>query len=131
MPPPDDGVGLTFMFVAEVDGAVVGYGRAVFAQAPAGDGPFAPTGWCVLGVVVHHPTWRRRGVGQALTAERIRWVAERANQVSYFTHRDNRASRDLHQPFGFVEMPGEWVPPGGTPVDATNQRLFVADLSRR
>jgi ribosomal protein S18 acetylase RimI-like enzyme len=114
------------LFVAEIDGGVVGYGRAVCTRPPSGDGPYLDTRWYLLGVVVH-PAWRRRGVADALTRERIRWVGKRARQVYYFAHKDNRASQALHDRFGFVKVDGDWKPPGGTSADAVDQRLFVSD----
>jgi ribosomal protein S18 acetylase RimI-like enzyme len=86
-----------------------------------------PAGWYLLGVVVH-PKWRRRGIGAALTRERMRWVAQRATEIYYFTHRNNRASQALHERFGFVNVLGDWIPPGGIPAGTTDQRLYAADL---
>jgi ribosomal protein S18 acetylase RimI-like enzyme len=114
------------LFVAEVDGAVVGYGRAAFFRAAA-DGPSASSGWYLLGVAVA-PEWRRRGIGEGLTRERIRWVAERSDRIYYFTHRDNRTSQALHDQFGFEELalPVDWAPPGGTSAEALGQKLYAA-----
>jgi ribosomal protein S18 acetylase RimI-like enzyme len=109
----------------DIAGELVGYGRTVHAAAPA-----SPEGWYLLGVTVS-PRWRRRGIGQALTEQRISWVSQRASYVYYFTHRENRASQALHQRLGFVEVPGPFVPPGGTREFAATQRLYVAHLDRR
>ena len=110
------------LFVAEADGAVVGYGRTVRADASAD-----PVGWYLLGVAVS-PQCRRRGIGEALTRVRMSWVAERDDQVFYFTHRDNLASLALHERLGFVELARPFVPPGGTPDFAATQKLYVARL---
>ena len=117
------------LFVAEVDGAVVGYGRVSFFRAAA-DGPSAPTGWYLLGVAVA-PDWRRRGIAAELTRERIRWVAKRSDRIYYFTHRDNRTSQGLHAQFGFEELatPAGWAPPGGTPAEALGQKLYTANVT--
>jgi ribosomal protein S18 acetylase RimI-like enzyme len=110
------------LFVAEADGDIVGYARAVHACAPA-----EPEGWYLLGVTVA-PQWRRKGIGEALTRQRMQWVAKRADTLYYFTHRDNLASQALHDRLGFVEVDVPFVPPGGTREFAVTQRLYLARL---
>lgn len=110
------------LFVAEVGSSIVGYGRAVHATAPAD-----PEGWYLLGVAVSE-AWRRRGIGEALTRARMEWVANRSDQIYYFTHEDNLASQALHERLGFVEMSTPFVPPASTPAFAKTQRLYVAQL---
>jgi ribosomal protein S18 acetylase RimI-like enzyme len=111
------------LFVAEARGEIVGYGRAVRGRAPVD-----PAGWYLLGVTVA-PQWRRKGIGEALTLRRMQWVAERADAVYYFTHRDNLVSQALHERLGFHETQASFVPPGGTPEFAATQRLYVARLN--
>jgi ribosomal protein S18 acetylase RimI-like enzyme len=111
------------LFVAEANGEIVGYSRAVHARAPA-----EPEGWYLLGVTVA-PQWRRKGIGEELTRRRMQWVAERADTVYYFTHPDNLASQALHERLGFVEVHASFVPPGGTPEFAATQRLYLAQLN--
>jgi GNAT superfamily N-acetyltransferase len=74
--------------------------------------------------------WRRRGIGEALTAARMAWVARRADRLYYITGHENLASQVLHQRLGFRELPGTWIPPGGQPRDARSQQFCYADLSR-
>lgn len=92
------------VFVAEVDGAVVAYGR-VRALTHGGDAlPEAlPEGWWLNGVVVR-PGYRRRGLGAALTARRLAWVGERAAAIHYVSNVANRVSHALHARFGFEEI---------------------------
>ena len=99
---------------AEAPGAVVAYGRVVrFEPEPATPDP-APRGWYLLGLVVDQ-AWRRRGIGEALTAARMTWVAGRADRIYYFTAHENRVSQELHRRLGFVPLDGAWIPPGGSP----------------
>jgi ribosomal protein S18 acetylase RimI-like enzyme len=116
------------LFVAEAQGKVVGYGRVVFAKADPTMPNAAPSGWYLLGLVVDHG-WRRRGIGEALTRARMTWVAQRADQLWYFTAHENRASQALHQRLGFVKMAGSWVPPGGRPEDARHQEFHRITLN--
>lgn len=119
--------------VAEVGhGEVVGFGRARFHRATACScdaGDDAPTGWYLLGVIVT-PALRRRGIGTALTRDRLAWIAERADEAYYFANSLNRASVDLHRRLGFVEacspfhFPGTEFTGGGVGV------LFRAALAR-
>src|SRR5258708_2599270 len=113
------------LLVARVGPNVAGYGRVHFAtpQAPVftapGNGNSYPAGWYLMGVIVD-PTMRRRGIGAALTCERLKWVAERADEAFYFASSLNRASIDLHHRFGFKEIrrgfqfPGVHFSGGGT-----------------
>lgn len=99
------------LFVAEVDGQVVGYGW-VSHQRPEGEGGRdAPDGWYLSGVVVA-PELRRRGIGMALTKARVAWVFERADQVHYVVSAANLASRRLHETLGFVETTDDFCVPG-------------------
>jgi ribosomal protein S18 acetylase RimI-like enzyme len=91
-------------FVAEVDGTVAGFGRVQLLTPPPDAPPnAAPKGWYLVGVVVDS-TWRRRGLGDSLTAARLRWVWQRANTAWYFANARNRASIDLHSKYGFIEV---------------------------
>ena len=101
-------------FVAEVDGTVGGFGR-VQLLAPPPDAPcnVAPMGWYLVGVMVD-PMWRRRGLGDLLTAARLRWVWQRANAAWYFANARNRASIDLHSKYGFVEVTSDFTVAGVT-----------------
>lgn len=92
------------VLAAEIASRIVGFGKARYLGArdlPAGDP--APEGWYLTGVVVD-PAFRRLGAGFALTAERLRWIAEHADVAYYFANARNRVSLALHERFGFVEI---------------------------
>ena len=63
----------------------------------------APQGHYLGGVTVD-PSWRRRGIALALTAARIAWVTERADEVFYVVNPANLASIDLHRRWSFDEV---------------------------
>jgi len=89
------------LLVAETRGAVVGYGCAArFAPPPEAPLHRAPEGWYLAGVVVS-PALRRRGIAKALTRARLDRLEP---PVYYFANERNRASIDLHRPFGFAEL---------------------------
>ncbi len=94
----------SLVLAADIDSHVVGFSKARYLGArdlPAGDP--APEGWYLTGVVVD-PAFRRLGAGFALTTERLRWIAERADVAYYFANARNRVSLALHERFGFVEI---------------------------
>jgi aminoglycoside 6'-N-acetyltransferase I len=86
--------------VAQVGELLVGWAKTHYW--PVIDG-IAPAGHYLGGVTVA-PTWRRNGVGSALTQSRIAWVRERADEVYYFANAQNTASLDLHRAWGFEEI---------------------------
>lgn len=100
------------LFVAEVAGKVIGYGRAGRMRS-CDDAPAdtIPAGWYLLGLVVVD-AWRRHGIGRALTERRLAWIAERAGSAWYFVNARNRPSLDLHHACGFVEVTRRFVAPG-------------------
>jgi len=88
-------------FVGFVDGHLAGYSTVAWL-APAIGHPTsaAPDGWYLLGLIID-PSFRRKGLGRRLTAERLRWLQGRTDQVWYFVSSENQASIDLHTEFGF------------------------------
>jgi aminoglycoside 6'-N-acetyltransferase I len=86
------------LLVADVGREVVGYAYAGWAAV---DG--LPQGFYLLGLVVGDH-FRRRGIGHALTAARLRWIRERADVAYYFANDRNTATIDLHAAFGFREL---------------------------
>jgi len=86
-------------FVAESDERVVGWASTHFQACD--DGP-AGAGHYLAGVTVH-PRRRRRGIGHALIAARLEWIAERADAAWYFANARNAASIRAHESFGFIE----------------------------
>lgn len=91
------------LFVAEVDGGIVGFGRVREVAHREG----VPGGWYLMGVIVH-PAYRRRGIGTALTRARLRWIRARSRAAYYFANRENRASIDLHERVGFAAVADEF-----------------------
>ena len=91
-------------FVAEIEGAIAGFGRVQLPPPPKDPPPNGvPLGWYLIGVMVDS-RWRRRGLGDSLTLARLGWVQQRANEVWYFANAKNRASIDLHEKYGFVKV---------------------------
>ncbi len=90
--------------VAELGSDIVGFGKVRYLSEDHGAGVGdAPEGWYLTGVVVD-PRVRRRGVGARLTAERLKWIAERCCKTYYFANARNRVSIELHRSFGFTEV---------------------------
>lgn len=118
------------VLVAEEDGAVVAFGRLRLAEGfdDVEVDLRPPTGWYLLGVVVA-PPHRRRGIARELTRARIAWIAERADACFYFVRATNRASIDLHAPFGFDEVTRRFRCPrtGLEPGDGILYRLDLGD----
>ena len=101
----DDSIGRSrVLLVAEMDGSIVGFGKAHYRKGemalPEGG---LPEGWYLSGIVVDS-RFRRMGVGARLTAARMRWIAERGSAAYYFANAKNRVSIALHEGFGFVEI---------------------------
>lgn len=106
------------LLVAVVGEKAVGFGKVArfrhAVDAAAGHASdIAPEGWYLAGVVVS-PEWRRRGVGDRLTASRLEWIGHRATRAYYFVNAQNTASIDLHRRFGFVEVTRRFSFPGAS-----------------
>ena len=109
-----DAEGRGLFLVARVGGRVVGYGRAAQLEpSPGADGACMPSGWYLIGIVVD-PAHRRRGVGSALVARRLEWIAAREPRAYYLANAGNPATIDLHRQFGFVEHTRDVDFPGVT-----------------
>ncbi len=126
----DDRIGHSpLVLVAEMGGDIMGFGKVRrLTGEPGADAGALPEGWYLTGVVVD-PRFRRRGVGSKLTAERLRWIAERSPSAYYFTNVQNRVSIALHKRFGFFEVArgtgfADVLFVGGEGI------LFQADLTR-
>jgi GNAT superfamily N-acetyltransferase len=90
---------------------VIGYGGVMrHERSPADPPTMAPTGFYLVGLIVT-PDWRRHGVGELLTRDRMRWVAQRADHVYYFANLANRPILDLHHTFGFEEVTRDFTFP--------------------
>ena len=100
-----------YTVVACVDGEVIGYGAVIHHELSPTDPPTtAPTGYYLIGLIVS-PDWRRHGIGDLITVERMRWTAERADAIYYFANVANGAILDLHQRFGFTELTRDFTFP--------------------
>lgn len=92
------------LVVAERAEEVIGYGRVLrFVPEPDAPADIAPSGYYLMGLVVH-PDRRRRGVAAALTQARLDWISKHADGAWYFANSRNAASIALHAPFGFEEV---------------------------
>ena len=106
--------GRALLLMAEFAEGAIGFGKASYFTPPAGSPPnVAPEGWYLSGVVVVL-RFRRRGVGAALTAARLQWIAARGPRAYYFANTRNRVSIELHRAFGFVELTRDFVHPHAT-----------------
>lgn len=100
-----------YTVVAEVAGEVVGYGAVIRHQISPADPPTtAPDGYYLIGLIIS-PDRRRHGIGELLTRERMRWTAERADEIYYFANLANGAILDLNQRFGFTEVTRDFMFP--------------------
>lgn len=111
----------TALFVAEVDGEIVGTGGAtIFPGAPA-------TGW-VHGIVVR-PGQQRGGVGSRLTEAAIAWLRDRA--VGAVQLLATAAGRPVYERLGFAagERYGSFASPAvARDADVVTRPLHAADL---
>ena len=100
------------LWVATSRGTVLAFARAArFVREPDAPSSTAPSGWYLTGLVVA-PEHRRRGIGEALTIERIRLLAERTDVIRYFANSRNLATIALHDRLGFVEVTRRFTYPG-------------------
>ncbi|TCN38047.1 ribosomal protein S18 acetylase RimI-like enzyme [Kribbella orskensis] len=94
------------------DEQVVGYGGVIrHERLPEHPADTAPSGYFLIGLIVA-AGWRRHGIGELLTLERMRWTAERADSIWYFANLANGAILDLHERFGFEEVTRDFTFPG-------------------
>ena len=114
---------------AGADDEVIGYGGVIrhvlLPEHPPGT---APTGYYLIGLIIS-AEWRRRGIGELLTVERMRWAAERADHIYYFANLANGAILDLHEKFGFEEITRDFSFPRA-PLKPGTAVLLRAPLSR-
>lgn len=109
---------------------LVAFARVIHC-APRGEPPAnaAPPGWYLGGVIVA-PAHRRRGIARELTRRRLDWLRARGAAEAYFVaNAANRASIDLHAPFGFREVTRDFVQAGVTFTGPGERILFRLDLT--
>lgn len=117
-----------YTVVACVDEQVIGYAAVIHHEVSPADPPnIAPSGYYLIGLIVS-PDWRRHGIGELLTQERIRWTASRANAVYYFANQANTAILDLHKSSGFVELTRDFTFPRA-PLKPGTSVLLRAELT--
>ncbi|TDU84082.1 ribosomal protein S18 acetylase RimI-like enzyme [Kribbella voronezhensis] len=117
-----------YVAVACADEKVIGYGGVIRHEAlPGMPADTAPSGYYLIGLIVA-PEWRRHGIGDLLTADRLRWTAERADEVYTFVNLSNAAILDLHQRFRFEEVTRTFSFPNA-PLEAGTCVLLRAPLN--
>ncbi len=114
--------------MAEVPGAVAGFGKCAYCKPPE-DAPAnaAPDGWYLTGVIVT-PQFRRRRIGHQLTQARLQWLAGRTSKVHYVASAQNRVTIQLHRQLGFVEVTRDFSFPDVTFTGGVGI-LFKVDLA--
>jgi ribosomal protein S18 acetylase RimI-like enzyme len=118
------------LLVARAGRTVAGYARAGFVAGKKSDEYDVPEGWYLGGIVVAK-AHRRRGIGSSLTRKRLEWIAQRGGREAYyFVNSQNRASIDLHVPFGFAEVRRDFCFPGVTFSGGGTGILFRAIVPR-
>jgi ribosomal protein S18 acetylase RimI-like enzyme len=109
-------------FVAESNGAIVGYGHSVRHERALDARPDAsPSGYFLSGLLVA-PNRRRDGIGTRLTLARLEVLRNLTDVIYYMAEPSNEASINLHRRLGFVEV---------RPVirDETRYLLFRLDVN--
>jgi ribosomal protein S18 acetylase RimI-like enzyme len=102
------------LLVADHSGDLVGYGRAALVAKPQQAGfEHVPAGWYLTGVIVDE-RFRRRGIGELLTRERLTWILRRSDEAYFFANSLNIASIELHRRLGFEEVVRDFSFPGVT-----------------
>jgi ribosomal protein S18 acetylase RimI-like enzyme len=100
-----------YVAVACAGDEVIGYGGVIHHQVSPGDpSDTAPTGHYLIGLIIA-PDWRRHGVGELLTVDRMRWTATRADHIYYFAYVANSPTLDLHERLGFQEVTRDFTFP--------------------
>ncbi|HKZ26322.1 MAG TPA: GNAT family N-acetyltransferase [Rubrobacteraceae bacterium] len=90
------------LFVAEVDGEVVGF---LSGELREGSPAFQPKTWAAVEDVYVTPDHRSSGIGHALFEACQEWARERgANGVSLQVAADNTRGRKFYQELGFREV---------------------------
>ncbi len=116
------------ILVAEVPGAIVGFGKCAYCKPPEGEPANAALdGWYLTGVIVA-PRFRRRRIGHQLTQARLRWLARRTSKVYYVASAQNRVTIQLHRQLGFVEVTRDFSFPDVTFTGGVGI-LFKVDLA--
>ncbi|UYQ76309.1 GNAT family N-acetyltransferase [Glutamicibacter sp. JL.03c] len=81
-------------------GRLIGWGRAAWWEPQDN---YAPAGYYLSGVEIAHE-FQQRGYASRLTAARLAWIAERAQQAWCVVNARNSESLRLQASFGFKEI---------------------------
>jgi diamine N-acetyltransferase len=93
----------TAVFVADA-GSIVGFATALMRTSPD-FAIFIPQKWGVLDNIAVSKSWRRRGVGTALTREAERWAhTQGAKWIELMVYDFNDAARRFYEVLGYSPM---------------------------
>jgi ribosomal protein S18 acetylase RimI-like enzyme len=117
-----------YIAVACAGDEVIGYGGVNKHQlSPGMPADTAPSGYYLIGLIVA-PDWRRHGIGELLTLDRMRWTAERADEIYCFANLANGPTLDLHERLRFEEVTRDFSFPGA-PLEPGTCVLLRAPLT--
>jgi ribosomal protein S18 acetylase RimI-like enzyme len=117
-----------YIAVACAGEEVIGYGGVNLHQlSPEMPADTAPSGYYLIGLIVA-PDWRRHGIGELLTIDRMRWAAERADEIYCFANLGNGPTLDLHERLRFEEITRDFTFPGA-PLEPGTCVLLRAPLN--
>jgi GNAT superfamily N-acetyltransferase len=92
------------VFVADVAGHIVGVANALIRPSP-GFALFITQRWGVLDNIAVSKSWRRRGVGTALTRSAEQWVRARgAKWIELGVYEFNADARSFYQTLGYCPV---------------------------
>jgi GNAT superfamily N-acetyltransferase len=109
-------------WVALKDGKIIGFSKSCFHNT-INDFPDLIEGWYLNGITIH-PDWRRIGIGKLLTETRMTWLKNKTNEVYYWSNKKNKASKSLHEIFGFKEIKSSIYAPMGYSNKSWNEKGF-------
>ncbi len=109
--------------------SIAGFGKVSYTNPRDKISKSIPEGWYLSGVIVAN-TWRRHGLGAALTGARLDWISQRAKTAYYLANARNQVTIKLHQKFGFYEVSRDFSSPGVT-FEGGEGILFQVDLQVR
>jgi aminoglycoside 6'-N-acetyltransferase I len=113
------------VLVAAIQVEVLGVAKTHFHAEPDGK---APAGHYLGGVVVP-PSFRRRGIGSALTRARMEWIWSRSSTVYFFANEHNMASIRMHEALGF-QSAGRFADIRGVTADDGRSELVLFKACR-
>ena len=92
------------LIVSEYKKEIIGFGRSIYYDLKKIQVTYpAPSGWYLMGVVVK-PEFRRHGIGQYLTKERLIRISKNSKEAYYVVNSHNKTSIELHKKLGFKKI---------------------------